>query len=152
MKKFQLLLTIILSLTFIGCSSNEYKDISLSKIQRALAKSNLLTEETSTYDILEESFFNDVDELIEEGFIIKPKSKEVLEDVVVIKADLENIDEIFNQIISYKQNIIINTFISGENSKIAANTIAQKKGQYIYLISAKNATEIENIILNLITN
>ncbi|HBZ0189913.1 TPA: hypothetical protein MJF52_003601 [Clostridioides difficile] len=36
------------------------------------------------------------------------------------------------------------------NSEIANNTIIEKAGRYVYLISAENATQIENKILNII--
>ena len=155
MKKICLLLSMIFSLTLVGCSSGEYKNVSVSEIERAIENSNLLLEHNTTTDILEENFFNDVNEVIEEGFIIKPTSNVHLEDVIVIKADSENIDSIFDEILSYKQNMIINTFGSGlsseENAKIASETISQKKGNYIYLVSAKNAKEVEETILDVIT-
>lgn len=155
MKKIWLLLSVAFSLMLVGCSSSEYKNISVSRIENAIEKSNLLLEHNTTTDILEEDFFNDVNELIEEGFITKPTSYVHLEDVIVIKAKSENIDTIFEAVLSYKQNMIINTFGSGlsseDNSKIASETITQKKGNYIYLISAKNSKEIEEEILDIIT-
>lgn len=155
MKKIWLLLSVAFSLILVGCTSGEYKNVSVSKIENAIENSHLLLEHSTTTDILEENFFNDVNEIIEEGFIIKPTSKVHLEDVIVIKAKSENIDKIFEAVLSYKQNMIINTFGSGlsskENSKVASETIAQKKGNYIYLISAKNSKEIENKILDVIT-
>lgn len=155
MKKIWLLLSVFFSLILVGCSSGEYKNVSVSDIEKAIEKSNLLLEHNTTTDILKESFFNDVNEVIEEGFIIKPTSNVHLEDVIVIKAKSENIDTIFDSVLSYKKNMIINTFSSGlsseENSKIASETIVQKKGNYIYLVSAKNVEEIEERILDVIT-
>lgn len=155
MKKVWLLCSIALSFILVGCSSSEYKNVSVSDIQHAIDKSNLLLEHTTTVDIIDSDFFNDIEELVEEGLVTTPTSSVHLEDIVLIKASTENIDVVFDEILSYKQNMIINTFGSGlgaeENEQIASNTIAQKKGNYIYLISAKNSKQIEEVILDEIT-
>ena len=38
-----------------------------------------------------------------------------------------------------------------ENATRAANTIVEKKGNYVYLIAAENAEDIQNIIIDTIT-
>ena len=54
----------------------------------------------------------------------------------------------------YKKDMIQAPFGEGHgekiNSEIANNTIIEKAGRYVYLISAENATQIENKILNII--
>lgn len=165
MKKIWLICSIAFSLILVGCSGGEYKDVDVSDIQRAIDKSNLLLEHYTTVDLIEADFFNDIEEIIEEGLVTTPSSPIHLEDVILIKVSdsdkdtddnkPKNTDIVFDTILSYKQNMIINTFGSGlsstENEKIASATIAQKKGNYIYLISAKNAKEIEEVILDVIT-
>lgn len=164
MKKIWLIFSIAFSLLLVGCSSGEYKNVDVSDIQRAIDKSNLLLEHSTTVDIVDSAFFNDIQEIIEEGLVTTPSSPIHLEDVILIKVNDDdknnddskpkNIDIVFDTVLSYKQNMIINTFGSGltseENEKIASSTIAQKKGNYIYLISAKNAKEIEDVILDAI--
>lgn len=155
MKKIFLILSIAFSLILVGCSSGEYKNVSVSEIQSAIEKSNLLLEHSTTIDINETDYFNDVLEDITEGYITRPTSTIHLEDIIVIKSESENIDAIYKEVQSYKKNMITNIFGNGlgsdENSSIAKETITQKKGNYVYLISAKNAVEIENIILDVIT-
>lgn len=156
MKKIWLLCSIAFSLLLVGCSSGSYKNVSVSDIQHAIDKSNLLLEHYTTVDILDSDYFNDIEEIVEEGLVTTPSSNIHLEDVVLIKvSEEENIEPVFDAVLSYKQNMIINTFGSGlstdENEKIASQSIAQKKGNYIYLISAKNAKEIEDVILDVIT-
>ena len=155
MKKIWLLLSVAFSLILVGCSQGEYKNVSVSDIEKAIEKSNLLLEHSTTIDITETDYFNDVKELITEGYITKPSSNLHLEDVIVVKCEADNIDAIYEQMQSYKKNMVINVFGNGlssdENSLIAGNTIVQKKGNYVYLISAKNAQEIEAKILDVIT-
>lgn len=155
MKKIWLLLSIAFSLVLVGCSQGEYKNVSVSDIEKAIEKSNLLLEHSTTIDITETDYFNDVKELIIEGYITRPTSNLHLEDIIVIKCESENIDAIYEQVQSYKKNMVVNIFGNGlsseENGSIASNTIVEKKGDYVYLISAKNAQEIEATILDVIT-
>ena len=55
---------------------------------------------------------------------------------------------------NYKKDMIQAPFGEGHgekiNSEIANNTIIAKAGRYVSLISAENATQIENKILNII--
>ncbi|MEF9991060.1 MAG: DUF4358 domain-containing protein [Romboutsia sp.] len=155
MRKILLILALIFTMSLVGCSSkSDYKDVSVSSIQKAIESSNLLLEQPLSIDIIESDYFNDVDEKITEGFIIRSAINLRLEDIIVVKSDFENIDEIYNALSSYKDNMIIKSFGSGygseENANISSNTILDKKGNYAYLVSAKNAKEIEEVILNLI--
>lgn len=155
MKKIWLLLSVAFSLILVGCSQGEYKNVSVSDIEKAIEKSNLLLEHSTTIDITETDYFNDVEELIIEGYINRPTSNLHLEDVIVVKCETENIDAVYDQMQSYKKNMIMNIFGNGlsseENATIASNTIVEKKGGYAYLISSKNAQEIEAKILDVIT-
>ncbi|MDX5792203.1 DUF4358 domain-containing protein, partial [Clostridioides difficile] len=75
-----------------------------------------------------------------------------LEDIIVIKTD--EVDKIYKTLENYKKVMIQAPFVEGHgekiNSEIANNTIIEKAGRYVYLISAENATQIENKILNII--
>lgn len=147
MKKILLVLSLILTTTLVGCSSGDgYKKVSVSKIDKAIEKSNLLVEQHTSSDIIDSDFFNDIEENIDEGFIIKAESNMALEDIIVIKADDEDINAAYDALKSYEKYIIRGTF--GEDS--ANSTIVEKKGNYTYLVSAKNAAKIEETILNVI--
>ncbi|CZR94163.1 hypothetical protein CDFC105_33307 [Clostridioides difficile] len=78
--------------------------------------------------------------------------KRHLEDIIVIKTD--EVDKIYKTLENYKKDMIQAPFGEGHgekiNSEIANNTIIEKAGRYVYLISAENATQIENKILNII--
>lgn len=155
MKKILLALSFMLILGLVGCSSgSEYKNVPVSIIKKAIESSNLLTEETSSVDIVDLDYFNDIEDKILEGFVIRAENRLSLEDIIVIKSESKDIDIVYDNLLSYKKNMIVNTFDSESNSKdsatIADNTIIEKKGNYTYLISAKNAKEIEGKILNLI--
>ena len=74
MKKILLVLSLVLTIGLVGCSSsssNGYKNVSSSAVQKAIKSSNLLVEMSMDYDIKDFEYFNDVEELIGEGFIIR---------------------------------------------------------------------------------
>ena len=145
MKKILILFfSIILSLGMVSCSSSgDYKNVSTSKIKKALKSSDLLIKESKIFDAKDFNYFNDVEEDIIQGFVINSSEKLSLEDIKIYKT-LEN----------YKKDMIQAPFGEGHgekiNSEIANNTIIEKAGRYVYLISAENATQIENKILNII--
>ncbi len=70
MKKILLVLSLVLTMGLVGCSSsssNGYKNVSSSAVQKAIKSSNLLVEMSMDYDIKDFEYFNDVEELIGEG-------------------------------------------------------------------------------------
>ena len=158
MKKILLVLSLVLTMGLVGCSSsssNGYKNVSSSAVQKAIKSSNLLVEMSMDYDIKDFEYFNDVEELIGEGFIIRAAMNVRLEDVIFIKAtNEENAEKIYTTLESYKKEMVIKPFGDGygaeENTTIAANTIVEQKGNYVYLISAKNAEDIEKVIIDTI--
>ena len=156
MKKIILVLSLVLTMGMVGCSSkgdNEYKDVSVSQIQKAIESSKDLVEQSLPYEINNFDYFNDVQDKITEGFIIRAAINLRLEDVIVIKT--EDPDAIYTTLESYKEDMIMRPFGDGygaeENAEYAANTIVEKKGDYVYLISAKNAANIEKTILSVIS-
>lgn len=155
MKRIFLALSLVFTLALVGCSSgSEYRNVDVAEIQKSIESSNLLLEQSISLDIIESDFFNDVDEKITEGFIIKAANNLRLEDIIIIKTDTEYVDAIYEAIESYKKNMIVRSFGAGygseENANIASSTITDKKGNYIYLISAPNSKEIEEKILDII--
>ena len=154
MKKILILFfSIILSLGMVSCSSSgDYKNVSTSKIKKALKSSDLLIKESKIFDAKDFNYFNDVEEDIIQGFVINSSEKLSLEDIIVIKTD--EVDKIYKTLENYKKDMIQAPFGEGHgekiNSEIANNTIIGKAGRYVYLISAENATQIENKILNII--
>lgn len=159
MKKTLLILSLVLTLGLVGCSSkssNEYKNVSTSTVEKAITSSDLLVEQSMTYDINDFEYFNDIKESITEGFIIRAAMNVFLEDVVFIKtSNSDDLEKAYDALEGYKQDMIIRPFGSGygkeENATRAANTIIEKKGNYVYLISAENAEDINNLIIDTIS-
>ena len=159
MKKTLLILSLVLTLGLVGCSSkisNEYKNVSASTVEKAITSSDLLVEQSMTYDINDFEYFNDIKESITEGFIIRAAMNVFLEDVVFIKtSNSDDLEKAYDALEDYKQDMIIRPFGSGygkeENATRAANTIIEKKGNYVYLISAENAEDINNLIIDTIS-
>ena len=150
MKKILLVLSLVFSLGLVGCSSgSEYKDVSTSTIQKAIESSGLLVEKSMPFDIKEFDYFNDVNEQITEGFIIRAAMNIRLEDVIVVKTT--DADKVYSVMENYKKDMIERPFGDGygaeENADIAASTIVEKKGNYVYLISAKNVDKVQDLIL-----
>lgn len=156
MKKFFLVFILFLSVGLVGCSSNkknEYKNVSASEIEKSIESSNLLVEKSTSSDIKEFDYFNDVNEIILEGFVSRANINVKLEDIIFVKTENEeNASNVLSSLESYKENMIIRGFADGyggeENATKASNTILEQKGQYVYLISAQNAKEIEQIIID----
>lgn len=154
MKKILILFfSIVLSFGIVGCSSNkDYKNVSTSKIEKALKSSDLLVKESKFFDAKEFNYFNDVEEDIIQGFVINASEKSSLEDIIVIKTD--DVDKIYKTLENYKKDLIQTPFGEGngekDNSKIASDTIIKKAGNYVYLISAQNATQIDEKIISVI--
>lgn len=160
MKKVFLVLSLVLTLGLVGCSSkgssNEFKNVSASEVEKAVNSSDALVEQSMSLDINDFEYFNDVKDSIEEGFIIRAAMNVFLEDVIFIKtSDSENADKVFDALEGYKKDMVERPFGSGygkeENATRAANTIVEKKGNYVYLIAAENAKDIQNIIIDTIT-
>lgn len=156
MKKILLVLSLVLTMGLVGCSSkggDEYKDVSIKDIKSAVQSDKLLVEQPMDFIIEDFDYFNDVEDKISEGFIIRAAINLRLEDVIVIKT--EDPDTIYSTLESYKEDMIVRPFGDGygapENADIAANTIVEKKGQYVYLISAQNAKAIEEKIISVIS-
>lgn len=156
MKNFFLVFILFLSVGLVGCSSNkknEYKNVSASEIEKSIESSNLLVEKSTSSDIKEFDYFNDVNEIILEGFVSRANINVKLEDIIFVKTENEeNASNVLSSLESYKENMIIRGFADGyggeENATKASNTILEQKGQYVYLISAQNAKEIEQIIID----
>ncbi|MGO1042797.1 DUF4358 domain-containing protein [Clostridioides difficile] len=154
MKKILMLFfSIILSFGMVSCSSSsDYKNVSTSKIEKALKSSDLLIKESKNFDAKEFNYFNDVEEDITQGFVINSSEKLYLEDIIVIKTD--DVNKIYKTLENYKRDMIQAPFGEGHgekgNSEIANNTIVEKAGKYVYLISAENASQIEDKILSII--
>ena len=107
MKKILLVLSLVLTMGLVGCSSsssNGYKNVSSSAVQKAIKSSNLLVEMSMDYDIKDFEYFNDVEELIGEGFIIRAAMNVRLEDVIFIKATNEEDAEKIQHNYSSKYN------------------------------------------------
>ncbi|MGL5327798.1 MAG: DUF4358 domain-containing protein [Peptostreptococcaceae bacterium] len=159
MKKLFLVLSLVLSIGLVGCSSkdNGYKNVSSSDIEKAILSSKLLVEEPMSGDVKEFDYFNDVNEQIAEGFISRAAMNVRLEDVIFIKTENEeDASTVLTSLESYKENTIMRGFGDGyggeENATRASNTILEQKGNYVYLISAQNAKDIENVIIDKIQN
>lgn len=165
MKRILIVLSLILTMGLVGCSSgSEFKNVSVSDIKKAIESSNLLLENSMDFEFKDNKFgskddafgnfdyFNDILDKVKEGFIIKAAINVRLEDVIVIKTD--DADAIYTALEGYKKDMIDRLFGLGygaeENADIAANTILEKKGNYVYLISAKNAKSIEEKIMEVI--
>ncbi|MCC0674029.1 DUF4358 domain-containing protein [Clostridioides sp. ES-S-0005-03] len=154
MKKILMLFfSIILSFGMVSCSSSsDYKNVSTSKIEKALKSSDLLIKESKFFDAKEFNYFNDVEEDIIQGFVINSSEKLYLEDIIVIKTD--DVNKIYKTLENYKRDMIQAPFGEGHgeknNSEIANSTIVEKAGKYVYLISAENVSQIENKILSII--
>lgn len=154
MKKILMLFfSIILSFGMVSCSSSsDYKNVSTSKIEKALKSSDLLIKESKIFDAKEFNYFNDVEEDIIQGFVINSSEKLYLEDIIVIKTD--DVNKIYKTLENYKRDMIQAPFGEGHgeknNSEIANSTIVEKAGKYVYLISAENVSQIEDKILSII--
>ncbi|MCC0694905.1 DUF4358 domain-containing protein [Clostridioides sp. ES-S-0048-02] len=154
MKKILMLFfSIILSFGMVSCSSSsDYKNVSTSKIEKALKSSDLLIKESKIFDAKEFNYFNDVEEDITQGFVINSSEKLYLEDIIVIKTD--DVNKIYKTLENYKRDMIQAPFGEGHgeknNSEIANSTIVEKAGKYVYLISAENVSQIEDKILSII--
>lgn len=154
MKKILILFfSIILSFGMVSCSSSgNYKNVSTARIEKALKSSDLLIKESKVFDAKEFNYFNDVEEDIIQGFVINSSEKLYLEDIIVIKTD--DVDKIYKTLENYKKDMIQAPFGEGHgeksNAEIANNTIVEKAGRYVYLISAENASQVEDKILSII--
>ncbi|MCC0684885.1 DUF4358 domain-containing protein [Clostridioides sp. ZZV15-6383] len=154
MKKILILFfSIILSFGMVSCSSSgDYKNVSTSRIEKSLKSSDLLIKESKHFDAKEFNYFNDVEEDIIQGFVINSSDKLSLEDIIVIKTN--DVDKIYKTLENYKKDMVQAPFGEGHgeksNSEIANNTIVEKAGKYVYLISTENASQIEDKILSII--
>ncbi|SCH18804.1 Uncharacterised protein [uncultured Clostridium sp.] len=157
MKKLILILSLVLTLGLVGCSKgSEYKNVSASTVEKAITSSGLLVEQSMNYNITDFDYFNDIKDSIEEGFMIRAAINIALEDILFIKTSSEDdANKAFEALETYKEGMIMRPFGDGygkeENATRAANTVIEKKGNYVYLISADNVEKINQLIIDTIT-
>ncbi len=156
MKKLLIATSLVLSLNLVGCSSNNeetVKEVPMSEIQTAVNTEELLAiQPFDSLDAKDFYIFQEVIDNIEEGFVTKAMINVKLQDVFVIKTD--DVDAIKAILEQYKENEL-RSFADGyggeENITAVSESILSSKGDYVYFIAAPNATEIEQTILDTIT-
>ena len=122
MKKLIALLSLVLTLGLVGCSSkSEVKDIPVSDIKSAINNETLLPIQP-IFDIDAKEFyvFENVKDDIKEGFVLQAMINVKLQDVFVVKTD--NVE------------------------KVKLESV----GDYVYFIATNNAKDIESKILEMI--
>ena len=89
MKKLIALLSLVLTLGLVGCSSkSEVKDIPVSDIKSAINNETLLPiQPISDIDAKEFYVFENVKDDIKEGFVLRAMINVKLQDVFVVKTD-----------------------------------------------------------------
>lgn len=154
MKKFLGVLIIILSFSFVGCSSSEnVKDISTNEIKSAINNEQILKiQPISEIEAKDFFVFDKVKDNIKEGFVLQAMINVKLQDVFVVKTD--NVEKIKLAIDEYKSSNVFKSFSDGyggeENINSASNAILESVGEYVYFIAAPNAKDIENKLLEVI--
>lgn len=153
MKKTLVLLSIVLTLGLVGCSSkSEVKDIPVNDIKTTINTEALLPNQpVADSDAKEFYAFENVKENIKEGFVLQAMMNVKLQDVFVVKTD--DVEKIKQAIEDYKTNSL-RMFADGyggeENATAVADSILESVGDYVYFIATPNASDIEAKILELI--
>ena len=153
MKKTLVLLSIVLTLGLVGCSSkSEVKDIPVNDIKTTINTEALLPNQpVADSDAKEFYAFENVKENIKEGFVLQAMMNVKLQDVFVVKTD--DVEKIKQAIEDYKTNSL-RMFADGyggeENATAVADSILESVGDYVYFIATSNASDIEAKILKLI--
>ena len=153
MKKLIALLSLVLTLGLVGCSSkSEVKDIPVSDIKSAINNETLLPIQP-IFDIDAKEFyvFENVKDDIKEGFVLQAMINVKLQDVFVVKTD--NVEKVKQAIEEYKTNSL-RMFADGyggeDNATAVADSVLESVGDYVYFIATPNVKDIEAKILEMI--
>lgn len=153
MKKLLTALSLLLTLTLVGCSSEpEVKDVPVADIKAAINNETLLPiQPVAEMEAKDSYIFENVKDNIKEGFVIQAMMNVKLQDVFVVKTD--DVEAIKQAIENYKTNNL-QMFADGyggeENITAASEAILADKGEYVYFIATNNAKDIEAKILEMI--
>ncbi|WP_296645349.1 DUF4358 domain-containing protein [Romboutsia sp. 13368] len=153
MKKLVAIISLVLTLGLVGCSSTpEVKDVPVSDIKTAINNETLLTiQPVAEVDAKEFYVFENIKDNIKEGFVLQAMINVKLQDVFVVKTD--DVEKVKQAIEDYKTNNL-RMFADGYGGEDNATSVADSKlesvGDYVYFIAAPNANDIEAKILEMI--
>ena len=153
MKKLLVLLTLVFTLSVVGCSSkSEVKDVSVEDIKTAINTEVLLPQQPiSDVDAKEFYAFETVKDNIQEGFVLQAMINVRLQDVFVVKTDdVENVKKAIEEYKTNSLKMFADGYGAPENAEAVANSILESKGNYVYFIATTNAKDIEAKILEII--
>ena len=156
MKKLIMALAIVLSLSLVGCSSeSEVKDIPIDEIKTVVNTETLLpAQPVAEMPASEYYVFESVKDKFSEGFTLKALMSTNLQDVFVLKANsADDVESIKAAIEEYKNSSDFKMFADGygnpDNINIAANSILNSKGNYVYFIATADSAAVEAEILKM---
>lgn len=158
MKKLLLAFSLLLSLSLVGCSSKSegnagVKDVPVNEIEKAIDNDTLLPLNHQGIDAKESYIFENVKDVITEGFVNQALMNVQLQDVFVIKTT--DVEKVKSAIEDYKNNAL-ELFAGGYggegNATAVADSILESKGNYVYFIatSDSDAKDVEAKILEAI--
>ena len=153
MKKLVCLLSLVLTLGLIGCSSkHEVKNVPVTDIKAAINNEELLSiQPVSDIDAKDFYAFENVKDSIKEGFVLQAMINVKLQDVFVFKTN--NVEKVKQAIEEYTSNnlkMFADGYGGNDNATSVADSVLESVGDYVYFIAAPNVKNIEAKILELI--
>lgn len=148
-KKLALMLTVMLSLTVVGCGGEKIQDIPTSEIQKVVNTEELLKiQPVGVLEAKESYVFESVKDKIEEGFVIQAMINVKLQDVFVVKTkDPEAVKKAIEEYKTNSLRLFADGYGGEENAKAVEESKLEIKGDYVYFIATPNVDEIEEKIL-----
>lgn len=153
LNKSMIALALLSGVTMVGCTNKEEvfveqqeeKVVSVQDVKSGLLESGLLVKGGGeTIDAKEHWVFEEVKDVIEEGFVSQALINVNLEDVFFVKTtDMDKVEE---ALLKYKEESL-RLFGDGyggeDNAKAVAESKLVKENGYVYFVATANANEVD---------
>lgn len=153
-----LTLTVLCGALFVGCSNNNQsnnnevtvKNVDLTSISSNLENSQLFATMNAPIPVKDFPAFEEIQNLIEDGFAYRALMNVKFEDVVLVKtSEPETVVEALN---TYLKSDSVKLFKDGyggeDNITAVQNAKVGNVGNYVYLVASTNSDKIETLILD----
>lgn len=162
LKKFLIPLALVSSVgVMVGCDNSVItqvqkeesvkKDLVIEDVKTELLASGILEQASFDSKPQDSYIFENVKDVIEDGFVSQAMINVRLQDVIFVKTS--DVDAVEEAILEYKTNTLTrfgDGYGGEDNVTAVADSKLVKMDGYVYFIATKNAQEVEDKLLELI--
>lgn len=151
-KKTLLVATILsLGIAFTGCVSDKIKDVSSKTVQEKIIVEKYVPLQNETINAKDHWVFNDIKDVIEDGFVSQAMINVQLQDIFFVKTtDTEAVVKVLEEYKNQSLRLFAGGYGGEQNASAVANSVLKTEGNYVYFIATQNTNAIEKELLKII--